>query len=259
VTVHLETIGSKAVQQELPVHVVVGTCKVCDEEPSGVVGVMQVLSQAEVVQHVLGNVTPLDERRLEATDDVVQREMEPVSHGLGKELHICVKEGDGAKAHQQICGATRLVHGADQALQQGLQRRLLRGGEGLIEHLHEERADLLPHGHIELVRQTVQPRSFPSLAAHERTEQLLLYHKGRTRDRAAQRTLSSSGLARGQSLVKAPQHGSTGFGVQPILAPEDASSTVPGEIVDSHGEGAMGALQGGQVGGLFWRGVTGRP
>ena len=204
------------------------------------VGVMQVLSQAEVVQHVLSNVTPLDERRLEATDDLVQWEMEPVSHGLGKELHIWVKEGDGAKSHQQICGATRLVHGADQALQQGLQRRLLRGGKGLIEHLHEDRADLLPHGHIELVGPTIQPRSFPSLAAHERTEQLLLNHTGRTRDTAAQRSFSSSGLARGRSLVKAPQNGSTDRRVQPLLAPEDAGSTVPREIVDSHGELVIG-------------------
>jgi hypothetical protein len=259
VTVHLETVGSEAVQQELTVDIVVGPCKVCDEEPGRVVGVMQILGQAEVVQNVLGNVPPLNESRLEVADDVVQGEMESVGHGFGKELHVCVKEGDGAEAHQQICRTARLVHRADQALQQGLQRRWLWGGEGIIEHLHEERADLLPQGHIELVGQAIQPRSLPTLAAHESTMQLLLHHNGSTGDRAAQRALRSRGLARGQSLVKAPQDGSTGLRGKARLVSEDASGTVPGEVVDGHGEGALGAPQGGQVSGIFWWGVARRP
>ena len=61
-----------------------------------------------------------------------------------------------------------------------------------------------------------------------------------------------------QSLVKAPQNGSTRRRVQAILAPEDSCSAVPREVVDSHGEGALSAIQGGQVGGLFRRGITGR-
>jgi hypothetical protein len=71
--IHLEAIGRQTLQQVAAVDVVVGARKVSDEQPCRMTTVMQEISKAQVIQHILRNVPPLNERRLEKADHVVQR------------------------------------------------------------------------------------------------------------------------------------------------------------------------------------------
>jgi hypothetical protein len=123
--IHPEPIRLQALQEVGAINIVIGACKVSDEQPCRVTTGMQKLSKAQVVQHILSDVPPLNKSRLEQADHVVKWQVQPVSHCLGQKLDIGIEQRDWPVARQMISHPTWFMHRADQAAEKRPQGSIL--------------------------------------------------------------------------------------------------------------------------------------
>jgi len=118
-----------------------------------------------VVPHIVRDVSPAEEGRLDDIDEVVQGALQPVGQDKHHQLHITIEERDGAVPCQLIRRLSGLGEEADDAAKKRAERGcvliasiiLLGSQEGCIEDAPEGGGQLVLEGPVELIGEPVPP------------------------------------------------------------------------------------------------------
>jgi len=81
--------------QEPPIHCIICSSEICEQQPARMVLFAQVVRQAEVIEHVVSNLPAMDEGGLRGINHRVQGRLQTIGNRLCQDLDIAVEQRDG--------------------------------------------------------------------------------------------------------------------------------------------------------------------
>ena len=221
VALRFEAHGQHGVPQQAPVHVVIGTLQVHEQQPQVSAPLPQVVHQPQVELYVVRDVAAIDEGRLRGADDDFQRDLQAVGQHLGHQARVNVQQGDRAVAALLVRRLAWLGDQSEEALeevgQRGIRRHVV---EGLVDRRDQQPAHRPPEVGVELDGEPILARGRVPVGCGQSGLDL------RRHDAAvAVGPFSQARLRRGQASGDGVEQALPGLGVA-VPGGEDALSAV---------------------------------